>query len=51
MLKLVVAINVVFILRLDFSYSQLEAGPGAHVAAVLAFVPIVLPLTLAAVIQ
>ncbi|MFC4986445.1 hypothetical protein [Saliphagus infecundisoli] len=49
-LKLVVAVNAVFLLLLGFAYPHLEAGSGAHVAAVLAFVPTVLSLALATVV-
>lgn len=50
-LKLVVAVNAVFLLLLAFSYPHIEPGSGAHVAAVFAFVPIVLTLMLVAVVQ
>lgn len=49
-LKLVFAVNVAFLLLFFISRPYVEAGSGAHVASMLALVPIVLMLSIIVVL-
>lgn len=49
-LRTVFTVSILFLLLLGFSYPFIEPGTGAHVAAALTVVPLVLTLVMASVL-